>query len=98
MYLAVVMDLYSRGIIGWALDTQMADELTHRALKMALEQRGTKPGLIVHSDRGVKCIAQGCQDLLSRMAVVPYESLGKMVRENDAMESLFCRLKWSWCA
>ncbi|WP_353377297.1 DDE-type integrase/transposase/recombinase, partial [Microbulbifer sp. NBRC 101763] len=54
LYLAVVMDLYSRRIVGWAFDSQMIDELTRRALKMALERRQIKPGLIVHSDRGVQ--------------------------------------------
>ncbi|MFI2813278.1 IS3 family transposase [Microbulbifer sp. YPW16] len=59
LYLAVVMDLYSRRIVGWALDTQMTEELTQRALKMALQQRNSKPGLIVHSDRGIQYRAQG---------------------------------------
>ncbi|WP_460786598.1 DDE-type integrase/transposase/recombinase [Microbulbifer echini] len=54
LYLAVVMDLYFRRIVGWAFDSQMTDELTRRALKMALERRKIKPGLIVHSDRGVQ--------------------------------------------
>ncbi|WP_444922566.1 DDE-type integrase/transposase/recombinase [Microbulbifer sp. CnH-101-G] len=54
MYLAVVMDLYSRRIVGWAFDSQMTDELTRRVLKVFQERRKAKSGLIDHSDGSVQ--------------------------------------------
>ncbi|MFA0792629.1 IS3 family transposase [Microbulbifer echini] len=93
LYLAVVMDLYSRRIIGWAFDSQMTDELTRRALKMALSQRQAKPGLIVHSDRGVQYRSQRYQDLLSENHCKPSMSRQANCWDNAAMESFFSRLK-----
>lgn len=52
MYLAVVMDLHSRRIIGWALSKLMTVDLTMRAMQMAINLREPKAGLIFHSDRG----------------------------------------------
>ena len=52
MYLAIVMDLYSRRIIGWALDKRMTGALVKGAMQMAINLRQPKPGLIFHSDRG----------------------------------------------
>ena len=54
LYLAVVLDLYSRKVIGWALSDKIDAELSVEALRMALEQRGTVKGCIHHSDRGVQ--------------------------------------------
>ncbi|MFI2809658.1 IS3 family transposase, partial [Microbulbifer sp. JSM ZJ756] len=93
LYLAVVMDLYSRRIVGWALDSQMTEELTKRALKMALGQRKLRPGLIVHSDRGVQYRAQGYQDLLLANHCRPSMSRQANCWDNAAMESFFSRLK-----
>jgi transposase InsO family protein len=52
VYLAVILDAYSRRVIGWALDRSLEDELTLSALRMALSQRVVQPGLVHHSDRG----------------------------------------------
>ena len=52
VYLAVVLDAYSRRVIGWALDRTLEDELTLSALRMALSRRVVEPGLVHHSDRG----------------------------------------------
>lgn len=54
VYLAVILDLFSRRVIGWALSEQIAAELTLAALRMALEERGSVQGCIHHSDRGVQ--------------------------------------------
>jgi len=62
VYLAVLLDLYSRKVIGWALEDHLRAELTIEALKMAIEERGVKPGLIHHSDRGVQ---YACGDYVS---------------------------------
>lgn len=53
-YLATVMDLYSRTIVGWKLDTSMTEKLVLDTLTMAFSQREVKPGLFIHSDRGVQ--------------------------------------------
>ncbi|WP_343044280.1 IS3 family transposase [Marinifaba aquimaris] len=50
LYLATVMDLFSRAIVGWSLDTSMTEELITKALKMAIERREVNDGLIIHSD------------------------------------------------
>lgn len=52
LYLAAVMDLYSRRIVGWAMDSAMPADLVCSALQMAVASRNPAPGLIVHSDRG----------------------------------------------
>jgi putative transposase len=52
LYLAVVLDLFSRQVVGWAMDEQMPQELTLAALDMALQRRRPLPGLMHHSDRG----------------------------------------------
>lgn len=93
LYLAAVMDLYSRAIVGWELDNHMTDDLICNALDMALNNRSVKYGLIVHSDRGVqyrsnnyirKLTDNGCKISMSRRADC---------WDNAAMESFFSRLK-----
>jgi putative transposase len=54
VYLAVVLDAYSRRVIGWNLDRTLEDSLTLTALRMALQQRRVRPGLVHHSDRGAQ--------------------------------------------
>ncbi|MCA3000237.1 MAG: DDE-type integrase/transposase/recombinase, partial [Rhodocyclaceae bacterium] len=56
-YLAAVMDLYSRMIVGYAMDTRMTKELVLNALRMARFKRKPKPGLIHHSDRGYRLMS-----------------------------------------
>jgi transposase InsO family protein len=64
VYLAVILDAFSRRVIGWALDRTLEDELTIAALRMALTRRTPAPGLVHHSDRGVQYASQGYTDLL----------------------------------
>src|SRR5260370_657909 len=54
VFLAVILDAYSRRVIGWALDRTLEDELTLGALRMALSRRCVGPGLVHHSDRGTQ--------------------------------------------
>jgi transposase InsO family protein len=84
VYLAVVIDAFSRRVIGWALDRTMEDDLTLAALRMALERRRPSPGLVHHSDRGSQYAsgdytdllkAQGCQISMSHKAS-PWENAG----------------------
>ena len=64
LYLAAVMDLYSRKIIGWAMAPSMPAELVCSALQMAICQRQPPPGLIVHTDRGSQYASQDYRALL----------------------------------
>jgi putative transposase len=84
VYLAVVIDAFSRRVVGWALDRNVEDELTLAALRMALELRRPAPGLVHHSDRGSQYAsgdytdvlkAQGCQISMSHKAS-PWENAG----------------------
>ena len=84
VYLAVVIDAFSRRVIGWALDRTMEDDLTLAALRMALECGGRHPGLVHHSDRGSQYAsgdytdllkAHGCQISMSHKAS-PWENAG----------------------
>jgi putative transposase len=84
VYLAVVIDAFSRRVIGWALERTMEDELTLAALRMALELRRPSPGLVHHSDRGSQYASvdytdllktHGCQISMSHKAS-PWENAG----------------------
>jgi len=84
VYLAVVIDAYSRRVIGWALDRTVEDDLTLAALRRALELRRPASGLVHHSDRGSQYAsgdytdllkAHGCQISMSRKAS-PWENAG----------------------
>ena len=70
LYLAAVMDLHSRKIIGWAMSPTMPAELVCRALCMAIGQRQPTAGLILHSDRGShnQWLAVACERQFSQMA------------------------------
>jgi putative transposase len=84
VYLAVIIDAFSRRVIGWALDRTVEDDLTVWALRRALELRRPAPGLVHHSDRGSQYAsgdytdllkAHGCQISMSRKAS-PWENAG----------------------
>ncbi|MEN9504052.1 MAG: hypothetical protein RI964_3337, partial [Pseudomonadota bacterium] len=69
MYLAIVMDLYSRKIIGWAMDKRMSTPLVARAMQMAIHLRRPAKGLIFHSDRGAQYTSQPFRQLLQKHAI-----------------------------
>ena len=92
-YLAVVMDLFSRQIIGWGLDTTMTTALIIEAFEMAVARRHVKPGLILHSDRGVQYRSSEYQGLLYDYAMKPSMSRKGNCWDNAAMEAFFARLK-----
>jgi len=69
VFLAVILDAYSRRVIGWALDHTMEDDLTLSALRMALSQRVVAPGLVHHSDRGSQYASGDYTDLLKENGI-----------------------------
>ncbi len=93
LYLATVMDLFSRSIIGWSLDLSMTEKLNGDALKMALNRRKVAPGLIIHSDRGVQYRAIKYQDLILNCGGVVSMSRKGNCWDNAVMESFYSRLK-----
>lgn len=92
-YLATVMDLYSRTIVGWKLDTTMTEKLVLDTLTMALSRREVKPGLIIHSDRGVQFRSVKYLDLLRSSGCLPSMSRQGNCWDNAVMESFYSRLK-----
>lgn len=93
IYLAAVMDLYSRRIVGWSLDTSMTVDLIKNAMQIALDNRMASPGLIVHSDRGVQYRSNEYVDFLEKASVTRSMSRKGNCWDNAAMESFFSRLK-----
>jgi putative transposase len=93
VYLAVIMDLFSRKIIGWSLDITMTNQLIIDAFEMAVASRSTEPGLILHSDRGVQYRSGDYQHLLLSEGIQPSMSRKGNCWDNAAMESFFARLK-----
>jgi len=94
VYLAVVLDAYSRRVIGWALDRTLEDELTIAALGMALERRIPAPGLVHHSDRGVQYASQDYTDLLKSRGITISMSRKGNPYDNAACESFMKTLKY----
>lgn len=87
LYLAVVMDLYSRKVIGWSLSNRMTSSLVMHALQMALWHRGLPKGVIVHSDRGSQYCSHAYQALLKQHELVCSMSKRGDCYDNAAMES-----------
>lgn len=92
-YLATVMDLYSRRIVGWSLDKTMTESLIEAAVTMAFERRDVSPGLIVHSDRGVQYRSQQYIDCLQKKGCKISMSRKGNCWDNAPMESFYSRLK-----
>ncbi len=93
LYLAVVLDLFSRQVVGWAMDEQMPQELTLAALDMALKRRRPLPGLMHHSDRGSQYAAGAYQKRLAEHGIVCSMSRKGNCWDNAPMESFFHTLK-----
>lgn len=93
LYLAPVLDLYARKIVGWAMDTTLKSELVERALQMALRQRRPTAGLLHHSDRGCQYTSQAYQQLLKRHGCQISMSRVGNCYDNAPMESFFGTLK-----
>lgn len=93
LYLATVMDLYSRAIVGWKLDTSMTEKLAMDALSMAFANRDVQPGLIIHSDRGVQFRSVKYLDMIRSRGCLPSMSRQGNCWDNAVMESFYSRLK-----
>jgi putative transposase len=93
LYLAIVLDLHSRAVVGWAMHHRMQQELVHAALTMAVARRQPKGEVLLHSDRGSQYCAYDYQVLLKRHDILPSHSRARNCGDNAAMESFFRSLK-----
>jgi len=93
LYLALVEDLYSRKIVGWAMSERIDGELVVAALNMALEQERPSVGLLAHSDRGVQYASERFQAILARHGITCSMSRKANCWDNAPTESLVATLK-----
>ena len=93
LYLATIMDLYSRKIIGWSLRDRLTKELVIAALHMALKQRKLSQDLLLHSDRGSQYASELYQTLLERNGILCSMSGKGNCWDNAVMESFYRTLK-----
>jgi transposase InsO family protein len=92
-YLAVVMDRYSRRIVGWSLSATKDVRLTLTALNHAVWHRRPRPGLIFHSDRGVEYAAYAFRHRLAALGFVQSMNRPREITDNAHMESFFHSMK-----
>jgi len=96
MYLTVVMDLYSRRIVGWHIDKRMTTDLVMKAMIKAYNLRKPAKGLVFHSDRGSQYTSKQYRNLLKQFGM--RASMGDVGAcwDNAVVERFFCSLKHDW--
>lgn len=93
LYLAVILDLYSRHIVGWAMSDSLERHLVIAALQMAIQRRQPPPGLLHHSDRGSQYASDDYQAVLTQAQMQASMSRAGNCYDNAPMESFFGTLK-----
>ncbi len=93
LYLSIVLDLYSRRVVGWAVRPSLHTDLATAALQMALVRRRPRPGVLHHSDRGVQYASAAYQTVLAHHGLVPSMSRAGNCWDNAVAESFFSTLK-----
>jgi len=93
LYLAVVMDLYSRAIVGWSMSEKINGQLVQDALNMASTQRSPEHGLLVHSDQGSQYTASSYRNMLNELGMICSMSRKGECHDNAVAESFFHSLK-----
>ena len=93
LYLAVLIDLYSRRVVGWSMGERLNEPLVTAALTMAIEHRNPKPGLIHHTDQGIVYAAGGYRAILNGHGMIPSMSRKGDPYDNAVVESFFSNLK-----
>ncbi len=92
----MVIDLYSRRVVGWSIDRRMNKALVIRSLMMAINLRRLPPGLLHHSDRGSQYASHVYQKLLQQHGMIPSMSRKGSCWDNAPVERFFSALKWEW--
>lgn len=93
VYLAVILDGYSRKVVGWALERTLAARLPVAALEDAIAERQPQPGLVHHSDRGVQYASGDYIRILDKHQIIPSRSRPANPYDNASCESFFKTLK-----
>jgi len=93
LYLAIVLDVFARTVVGWAMSERITRHLVLNAVNMAILNRRPDPGLIFHSDRGVQYAADDTATLLTRHGIQPSMSGVGCCYDNAVSESFFATLK-----
>ena len=96
LYLAIVVDLFSRRVIGWATSTVADKHLVLAASHLAFETRKPKPGLIMHTDQGCQYTCDLFVDHLAQNGVIQSMSRKGNCWDNAVVERVFCSLKHEW--
>jgi len=96
LHLAMLLDLFSRKVVGWATSANPRQELALEALRMAIAQRQPRPGLTHHSDRGAQYASAEYQNLLDRHGIRCSMSRPGNCLDNAVAESFFHTLKTEW--
>jgi putative transposase len=106
IFLVVILDLFSRKVVGWSVGDRLDAELSGEALRRALARRRPEPGLLFHSDRGGEFAAKSFRDLLAQARAVQSMSRKGDCYDNAVAESFFSTLEfemtpgaaWRWAA
>src|SRR5216117_521638 len=93
VYLAVILDRFSRKVVGWALDRTLATRLAKTALEKAIAEREPPPGVVHHSDRGVQYAAKEYVEVLRQHQMIPSMSRPANPYDNASCESFMRTLK-----
>lgn len=96
LYLAVLLDLFSRRVVGWAMSERPDSQLVLDALDMAVAHRGPSPGLLHHSDQGIQYASGRYQSRLQAHGMEPSMSRKGNCYDNAVVESFFSTLKNEW--
>ena len=93
LYLATVIDLYSRAIVGWSLQERMTSKIVEDALLMAINKRKLKTGLLFHSDRGSQYASDSFRKILKKYKIISSMSRKGNCWDNAVAESFFKTIK-----
>jgi putative transposase len=93
LYLAGILDAYSRRVVGWAMSENLETDLPLTALQMALRHRGPSSGVLHHSDRGCQYASDRYREQLTASALIPSMSRSGNCYDNAMMESFWATLK-----
>jgi putative transposase len=96
LYLAIVLDLYSRMVVGWSISKRMNKELVIDALETAIKRRNPSPRLICHSDRGSQYCSHAYQNLLQEHGFICSMSRKGECQDNACAETFFHSMKVEW--
>jgi putative transposase len=96
LYLAAVLDLFSRKVVGWSMSDQITADLVEQALRMALYERQPDPGLLHHSDRGSQYASEQIRQILATHHITASMSRTGNCYDNAVMESFFSTVKCEW--